>query len=150
MSEETSYPMAIEQILEILPHRFPFLMIDRVLEAVAGSHALCIKNVTINEHHFQGHFPKMAVMPGVLIIEAFAQASAVAVVKTSPEAAGKMVYFMSVDEARFRKPVVPGDQLYLRATLIKNRSNIWKFDCEGTVDGKVVAEAVVTAMVLDR
>lgn len=147
---ETEAPLMIERIMEMIPHRYPFLLIDRVIEAVTDSHAVCVKNVTIGEPHFQGHFPKMAVMPGVLIIEAMAQTSAILVVKTlGPQAEGKLVYFMSVDEARFRKPVVPGDQLIIRATKQRSRGNVWKFACEGTVEGTRVAEAVICAMILD-
>lgn len=146
-----TFPIPIERIMEMIPHRYPFLMIDRVTEVVVDSHAICVKNVTINEPHFQGHFPRMAVMPGVLIIEAMAQTSAVLVVSTlGKESEGKLVYFMSVDEAKFRKPVVPGDQVSIRAGKLQQRRNVWKFSCEATVDGKVVAEAVVTAMILDN
>lgn len=151
MTTTTAKPFAtVERIMEMIPHRYPFLLIDRVLEAVKDSHAVCLKNVTINEHHFQGHFPKMPVMPGVLIIEAMAQASAVLVVETlGPAAEGKLVYFMSVDEAKFRKPVVPGDSVHIRADKQKHRGNVWKFACTATVEGQKVAEAIITAMILD-
>jgi 3-hydroxyacyl-[acyl-carrier-protein] dehydratase len=144
-------PIPVERIMEMIPHRYPFLMIDRVAEVVKDSHAICVKNVTINEPHFVGHFPRMAVMPGVLIIEAMAQTSAMVVVTTlGKDAEGKLVYFMSVEEAKFRKPVVPGDQVLIRANKLQSRRNVWKFTCEATVDGKVVAEAVITAMILDN
>lgn len=142
--------LSIERIMAMLPHRYPFLMIDRVVESVKNSHAVCIKNVTINEHHFQGHFPAKPVMPGVLIIEAMAQTSAVLVVDTlGADAEGKLVYFMSIDEAKFRKPVVPGDQVFIRATKANQRRNVWKFACLAEVDGNKVAEATVTAMIVD-
>lgn len=147
---EPVLPISIERIMQMIPHRYPFLMIDRVIEAVRGEHAVSVKNVTINEPFFVGHFPSKPVMPGVLIIEAMAQTSAVLVVDTLGAAAeGKLVYFMSVEEAKFRKPVVPGDQLHIRAVKERNRGNVWKFACEATVDGKVVAEGVVTAMIVD-
>lgn len=136
--------------MEMIPHRFPFLMIDRVLEAVADSHAVCIKNVTYNEQHFMGHFPSKPVMPGVLLIEAMAQTSAVLVVHTlGPESEGKLVYFMSVDEGRFRKPVVPGDTVHIRAEKQRNRGNVWKFACTAHVGETKVAEAIISAMILD-
>lgn len=150
MSEENTAPYAIERVMEMIPHRYPFLMIDRVLESVRDSHAVAIKNVTINEQLFQGHFPSMPVFPGVLIIEAMAQTSAILVVDTlGKEAEGKLVYFMSIDEAKFRKPVTPGDQLVIRADKLKQRKNIWKFDCTAHVGDNKVAEAIVTAMILD-
>ncbi|MBV8938525.1 MAG: 3-hydroxyacyl-ACP dehydratase FabZ [Alphaproteobacteria bacterium] len=150
MSESARTPMPVERIMQMLPHRFPFLMIDRVMEAVKDDYALCVKNVTINEHHFIGHFSDKPVMPGVLIIEAMAQTSAVLVVQTlGPQSEGKLVYFMSVDEAKFRKPVVPGDQLHIRATKQRQRGNVWKFACEAFVAEVKVAEAIITAMILD-
>lgn len=148
---EAAGGMMIEEIMQKIPHRFPFLMIDRVVESVKDQYAVCLKNVTINEQHFLGHFPSMAVMPGVLIIEAMAQTSAVLVVDTlGKESEGKLVYFMSIDEARFRKPVVPGDQVKIRANKLQSRRNVWKFQCEATVEDKVVAEAVICAMILDN
>lgn len=150
MTTNAEMTMPVERIMEMLPHRFPFLLIDRVIECVKDSYAVCIKNVTIGEQHFIGHFPNKPVMPGVLIIEAMAQTSAVLVVDTLGKASeGKLVYFMSVDEAKFRKPVVPGDQLRIRASKAQQRRNVWKFSCEGYVDDTKVAEAIITAMILD-
>jgi 3-hydroxyacyl-[acyl-carrier-protein] dehydratase len=147
---ETTLPYAIERIMQMIPHRYPFLLIDRVVESVKNEYAVAVKNVTINEPHFQGHFPTMAVMPGVLIIEAMAQTSAILVVDTlGKESEGKLVYFMAIDEARFRKPVVPGDQVMIRATKERNRGNVWKFNCTATVGDTKVAEAIITAMILD-
>ncbi len=143
-------PFSVERIMEMLPHRYPFLMIDRIIECKKDAFATCQKNVTINEPHFIGHFPRMAVMPGVLIIEAMAQTSAVLVVDTlGKEAEGKLVYFMSIDDARFRKPVVPGDVLTIKAVKERQRKNVWKFACEAYVGDDRVAEAMVTAMILD-
>jgi 3-hydroxyacyl-[acyl-carrier-protein] dehydratase len=141
----------IARIMRAIPHRFPFLLVDRVVEVQRGVSAVGVKNVSINEHYFQGHFPAMAVMPGVLIIESMAQTAAVLVVATlGPEAEGKLVYFMTVDNAKFRKPVVPGDQMRVHVRKERQRGNIWKFSAEAKVDGKVVAEATYSAMILDR
>ena len=140
----------IDGILRMIPHRYPFLMIDRVEDVVENESAVGIKNVSIAEPHFQGHFPSQPVMPGVLIIEAMAQTAAVLVVKSlGPEAEGKLVYFMSVDKARFRKPVVPGDVLHVHVTKERMRGNVWRFAGEAKVDGNLVAEAVFSAMILD-
>ena len=142
--------VSIERIMEMIPHRYPFLMIDKVIEMELGNYAIGVKNVTINEQHFIGHFPGKPVMPGVLIIEAMAQTSAVLVVNTlGKEAEGKLVYFMSIDEARFRKPVVPGDSLHIRVDKQQSRRNVWKFSCVATVDGVKVADAVICAMIVD-
>jgi 3-hydroxyacyl-[acyl-carrier-protein] dehydratase len=142
--------IGIERIMRMIPHRYPFLMIDRVDEVVANDHAVGIKNVSINEPYFQGHFPRQAVMPGVLVIEAMAQTAAVLVVETlGPDSEGKLVYFMTVENARFRKPVVPGDTLKVHVTKLQNRRNVWKFRAEAKVDGAVVAEATYAAMILD-
>src|SRR5919205_1053662 len=136
----------IHRIVEMIPHRYPFLMIDRVVDVVPNESAVGIKNVSINEPHFQGHFPQRPVMPGVLIIEAMAQTAAVLVVQTlGPEAEGKLVYFMTVDNARFRKPVVPGDTLHVHVTKERNRGNVWKFAAQAKVDGRLVAEATYAA-----
>jgi 3-hydroxyacyl-[acyl-carrier-protein] dehydratase len=140
----------IQRIVAMIPHRYPFLMIDKVIDVVPDASAVGVKNVTINEPYFQGHFPQRPVMPGVLIIESMAQTAAVLVVQTlGPQAEGKLVYFMSVDNARFRKPVVPGDTLHVHVTKQRNRGNVWKFVGEAKVGGKLVAEATYAAMILD-
>ena len=130
--------MDVLGIMELIPHRPPFLMIDAV------------KNITINEHFFAGHFPARPVLPGVLIIESMAQTAAVLVVESlGPDSRGKLVYFMTIDDARFRKPVVPGDQLRLEVKVLRNRGPVWKFSSEAKVDGQTVAEATYSAMILD-
>jgi 3-hydroxyacyl-[acyl-carrier-protein] dehydratase len=140
----------IQRIVEMIPHRYPFLMIDRVIDVVPNESAVGLKNVSINEPFFQGHFPQRPVMPGVLIIEAMAQTAAVLVVQTlGPDAEGKLVYFMTVDNARFRKPVFPGDTLHVHVTKERNRGNVWKFTAEAKVEGRLVAEATYAAMILD-
>lgn len=127
------------------------LMIDRIVDVVANLRATGIKNVSINEPFFQGHFPSHAVMPGVLIIEAMAQTAAVLVVSSlGPESEGRLVYFMSIDSARFRKPVVPGDTIHLHVEKQRNRGNVWKFKGEAKVDGVLVAEATYAAMIRDE
>ncbi len=141
----------IAQIMESIPHRYPFLMVDRVVEVRLNHSAVGVKNVTINENFFQGHFPSRPVMPGVLIIESMAQTAAVLVVRTlGPSANGKLVYFMTVDSAKFRRPVGPGDQLRIHVVKERQRQNVWKFQGTAKVDGVVVAEAVYSAMILDR
>src|SRR5919106_2689317 len=126
----------IMQIMEMIPHRFPFLMVDRVVDLKPDESAVGIKNVSINEPYFQGHFPRQPVMPGVLIIESMAQTAAVLVVVTlEGAAAGKLVYFMTLEDARFRKPVFPGDTLRVHVTKLRNRGNVWKFRGEVRVDG---------------
>lgn len=140
----------ILNIMRMIPHRYPFLMIDRVIEIELDVRAVGIKNVSINEPHFQGHFPRQPVMPGVLIIESMAQTAAVLVVETLEQAAaGKLVYFMSMDEARFRKPIVPGDQIRVEVVKLRNRGPVWKFSGKAMVDGKLMAEAVFTAMIME-
>ena len=137
-------------IMERIPHRYPFLLIDRVRDIVPHESAVGIKGVTVNEHHFQGHFPQQPIMPGVLIVESMAQTAAVMVaVSLGEEAAGKLVYFMSIEEAKFRRPVVPGDQLELHIRKKQQRGAVWKFFGEAKVDGRLVAEAVFTAMIRD-
>jgi len=141
----------IQRIMQMIPHRYPFLMIDRVVDVISGESAVGIKNVSINESYFQGHFPQHPVMPGVLMIEAMAQTAAVLVVHTlGPEAEGKLVYFMSVGNARFRHPVFPGDQLRVKVVRKHNRGNVWKFKGHALVRDKVMAEAVFAAMIRDR
>lgn len=144
-------PIDITRIMEMIPHRYPILLVDRLIDYVEGESAVGLKNVTMNEPHFMGHFPGMPVMPGVLIIEAMAQTSAILVVQTlGAEAEGKAVFFMTIDDAKFRKPVVPGDSLHISVEKIKQRGQIWKFRCKATVDGKVCAEAVIAAMLTDQ
>jgi 3-hydroxyacyl-[acyl-carrier-protein] dehydratase len=143
--------IGIERIMRMIPHRYPFLLIDKVVDVQPDKDAVGVKNVTINEPFFAGHFPQRPVMPGVLIIESMAQTAAVLVVETLGEKAeGKLVYFMSVDNARFRKPVVPGDRLRVHVTKQRNRGNVWKFTGEAFVESKLVAEATFAAMILDE
>ncbi|MFN9002674.1 MAG: 3-hydroxyacyl-ACP dehydratase FabZ [Alphaproteobacteria bacterium] len=136
---------------ELIPHRYPFLLVDRIVNIVPGERAVGIKNVTSNEPHFPGHFPNHPVMPGVLIIECMAQTTAALVVHTlGDEAKGKVVYFMSIDEARFRKPVVPGDVLRVHCQVVRHRGAVWKFTAEAMVDDMVVAEATYAAMIMNE
>ena len=139
----------VEEIMQMIPHRYPFLLIDRVKEIIPDSSAVGIKNVTMNEPFFQGHFPDHPIMPGVLLIEAMAQTSAVLVIKTTGDVVGKVVYFMTVDNARFRKPVRPGDQVELHVEKIRNRDNVWKFRGKAKVDGQLMSEATYSAMIVD-
>jgi 3-hydroxyacyl-[acyl-carrier-protein] dehydratase len=139
----------IARIMQAIPHRYPFLLIDRVVDLVPNVSAVGVKNVSVNEHFFQGHFPNHPVMPGVLIIESMAQTAAVLVVETlGDEAAGRVVYFMSIEGAKFRRPVVPGDQLRVHVTKDRNRGNVWKFNAVARVDGVSVAEATYAAMIM--
>jgi len=141
----------LARILSLIPHRYPFLLIDRVVDVVLGESAVGVKNVTINENFFQGHFPNHPVMPGVLIIESMAQTAAVFVMETlGTDAHGKVVYFMSIESAKFRRPVVPGDQLRLHVTRERARGWIWKVNAEAKVDGVTVAEATFTAMIREH
>lgn len=141
----------IARIMHAIPHRYPFLMIDRVIDLVRNRSAIGVKNVSVNESFFQGHFPTHPVMPGVLIIEAMAQTAAVLVVETlGADAAGKLVYFMSIEGAKFRRPVVPGDQLRIHIEKQHSRGNVWKFHAVARVDGVSVAEATYAAMIRDR
>jgi 3-hydroxyacyl-[acyl-carrier-protein] dehydratase len=139
----------ILRVMEMIPHRYPMLMIDRVTNVVANVSAIGVKNVTINEHFFQGHFPQRPVMPGVLIVEAMAQTAGVLVVHTlGSDAEGKLVYFMSIDDARFRRPVTPGDTVHIHVTKLQHRRNVWKFKGEAKVNGVLCAEATFAAMIL--
>ena len=141
--------MDIKEIQTLLPHRYPFLLVDRIIELVPATKAVGIKNVTMNEEFFRGHFPDQPIMPGVLIIEALAQVAGILAFKTEGDA-GKAVYFMSIERAKFRKPVVPGDQLRLDVSILQHRGNVWKFSGNALVEDKIAAEAEFTAMVVDR
>ena len=142
---ETVYE--IRKIMELLPHRYPFILVDRIIEIVPDERIVGLKNVTINEPFFQGHFPGTPIMPGVLIIEAMAQVGAILVnASRSEEKLKELIYFMGIDKARFRKPVVPGDQLVLEVIAMKRRANLFKMAGKATVDGTLVAEAEVMAM----
>jgi 3-hydroxyacyl-[acyl-carrier-protein] dehydratase len=140
--------LTINEIMKNLPHRYPFLLVDRIVELEPGARAMGVKNVTINEPFFQGHFPDQPIMPGVLIIEAMAQVAGVLAFRSGVE--GNSVYFMSIDNAKFRRPIVPGDQVMMEITVLKQRGNVWKFSGVATVDEKTVSEAEFTAMVTDR
>ncbi|MFO0997181.1 MAG: 3-hydroxyacyl-ACP dehydratase FabZ [Alphaproteobacteria bacterium] len=140
----------VNRIMEMIPHRYPFLMIDKVVDVVSNVSAVGVKQVSINEFYFQGHFPRRPVMPGVLIIESMAQTAAVLVVHTlGPGSEGKLVYFMGVDNCRFRKPVFPGDTLHIHVRKDRSRGNVWKFTAEAKSGGALVAEASYSAMILD-
>jgi 3-hydroxyacyl-[acyl-carrier-protein] dehydratase len=133
-------------IMRLLPHRYPFLLVDRIVEIDGDNSAIGIKNVTVNEPHFQGHFPTHPVMPGVLIIEAMAQTAGSICIASQPGENPSLVYFMTIDNAKFRKPVVPGDQLRIHVKKLKKRGTIWRFACEAKVDEVKVAEAEISAM----
>ena len=140
----------IEQIKQLIPHRYPFLMIDRIADLIPDVSAVGIKNVSINEPYFQGHFPSRPIMPGVLIIETMAQTSAALGMHTMGEdAKGRLVYFMSVESARFRKPITPGDTLHVHVEKLQRRGRVWKFAGQAKVEGTLMAEATYTAIIAD-
>jgi 3-hydroxyacyl-[acyl-carrier-protein] dehydratase len=144
MSPDTAVStMEIQEILAHLPHRYPMLLIDRVLSVDPGKEIVALKNVTINEPFFAGHFPHHPVMPGVLIVEAMAQAAAILAFRTFnlKSDSGSVYYFVGIDEARFKKPVLPGDQLILKAQILRNLRGIWKFSAQALVGDKLVSEA---------
>jgi 3-hydroxyacyl-[acyl-carrier-protein] dehydratase len=143
--------MEITDIMRYLPHRYPFLLVDRVLELVPGEKVVAIKNVTMNEPHFPGHFPHHPVMPGVLIIEALAQAAGLLAFKTGDKQPGPdtVIYFVGIDNARFKRPVVPGDQLRLEAEITKNMRGIWKFNARARVGDEIACEAELMCTVRD-
>ena len=140
--------MNINEIMQHLPHRYPFLLVDRIIDLQPGESITGIKNVTFNEPFFQGHFPGQPIMPGVLIIEAMAQVAGIAAFSSGME--GKAVYFMSIEKAKFRRPVVPGDQLRLEIKVLQQRGNVWKFSGAASVEGKLASEADFTAMVTNK
>ena len=144
----SSDTIEIEQLLELLPHRYPILMIERIEDVILGESATGIKNVSINEPFFQGHFPNKPVFPGVLVIEAMAQTAAALVVRTlGAKVKGKLVYFMSIENARFRQPVKPGEQISIFVNKKARHTNVWKFSSKAKVKGKIVAEATFSAMI---
>ena len=141
----------IDRIMRLIPHRYPMLMIDKVVAMTPGEKATGIKNVTINEPQFQGHFPRRPVMPGVMIVEAMAQTAAVLVVQSlGPGAEGKLVYFMAIDNCRFRRPIGPGDVMRIQVNKERHRGNVWRFACTAHVETQLAAEAKITAMILDE
>jgi beta-hydroxyacyl-ACP dehydratase FabZ len=148
--QEEKSMMGITEIMDFLPHRYPFLLVDRIVEMEAQKRIVGIKNVSINEPFFQGHFPDHPIMPGVLIIEAMAQTAGVLSLKMVDDPASKVIYFMSIDKAKFRHPVYPGDQLRLELEVIKIRVPIMKFSGNAFVEEKKVAEAHLTATIVDR
>jgi len=140
--------MDCREIQKILPHRFPFLLVDRIIDLQPKEKAVGIKNVTINEPFFQGHFPNYPIMPGVLIVEAMAQVGGILALHAGTK--GNTVYFMSIEKAKFRRPVVPGDQLRFEVNVLQQRNKVWKFTAEAFVEDKLVAEAEFTAMVSEE
>jgi len=150
MTENTT-KIGIDKILKALPHRYPFLLVDKVIHLEVGKKIIAVKNVTFNEPHFLGHFPDHPIMPGVLIIEAMAQAGALMVTAAEDfNAEDKLVYFMSIDGAKFRKPVIPGDVLELHIDVVQNRGPVWKLSAVAMVDGQKVSEAQLSAMIADK
>lgn len=138
----------IMELMKLLPHRYPFLMIDRIVEIDGDDSAVGIKNVTMNEQFFLGHFPGLPVMPGVLVVEAMAQTAGAICIRAAGVGKPSLVYFLTIDGAKFRKPVVPGDQLRIHVKKLKKRGNLLKFACEAMVDGGKVAEAEIQAMMV--
>lgn len=152
-SQSTGSPlMDIHEVLKYLPHRYPFLLVDRVLACEPGKDITALKNVTINEPFFNGHFPAYPVMPGVLIIEALAQAAGILTLRSAGEKPGEdaIFYFVGIDAARFKRPVQPGDQLILKATILRERIGIWKYAARAEVDGRVAAEAELMCTVRSK
>ncbi len=148
--KSTITPMMIRDILQVMPHRHPFLLVDRILEYDGPRRMVGIKNVTYNEAFFQGHFPEEPVMPGVLIVEALAQVGVILLFSSDASCKSKLVYFSAIDKCRFRQPVLPGDQIRLEVTVIKRRGNYFKTKCEALVDGTLVAEAELSCALVDR
>ena len=150
MTGETVDAIGIHEILAALPHRYPFLMIDKVIDIRGDEHGIGIKNVTVNEPQFLGHFPSAPVMPGALMLEGMAQTAGVLCIRSLPgEVKPTLVYFLTIDKAKFRKPVIPGDRLEYHMTRLKRRKNMWWFRGEAKVDGELVAEAELGAMIAE-
>jgi beta-hydroxyacyl-ACP dehydratase FabZ len=148
--ENTFTPLKMREILEIMPHRYPFLLVDRIVEFDGRHRMVGIKNVSFNEAFFQGHFPENPVMPGVLVVEALAQVGVILVFSSDENRSSKLVYFSGIDKCRFRQPVVPGDQIRLEVTALKRRGNYFKMKGEALVDGTLVAEAELSCAIIDR
>jgi 3-hydroxyacyl-[acyl-carrier-protein] dehydratase len=149
-SRKTLGAADIMRVLRLLPHRYPFLMVDRIIDMDGDNYGVGVKNVSINEPHFQGHFPAFPVMPGVLLIEGIAQtAGALCVASLGEDYEPQLVYFMAIDKARFRRPVVPGDTVYFHVTKKRNRGRVWRFAGEAKVNGQHVCDAEVSAMIVD-
>jgi 3-hydroxyacyl-[acyl-carrier-protein] dehydratase len=140
----------INEILAVLPQRYPFLLVDRIVETDGQTHMVGLKNVTINEPFFQGHFPEHPVMPGVLLVEALAQVGVMLLLNEDPDRSSKLVYFSGIDKCRFRQPVVPGDQLRIEVTVLKQRDRYYKMKGQASVDGNVAVEAELSCSVVDR
>jgi beta-hydroxyacyl-ACP dehydratase FabZ len=140
----------IQDIFKILPHRYPFLLVDKVIESDGHSRMVAIKNVTINEHFFEGHFPEHPVMPGVLVVEAMAQVGVLLLFGADEDRERKLVYFSGIDKCRFRQPVIPGDQLRIEITVIRQRGRYYKMQGEAFVEGALVAEAELSCTVVER
>ena len=150
MTGETVDAIGIHEILAALPHRYPFLLIDKVIDIRGDEHGIGIKNVTVNEPQFLGHFPSAPVMPGVLMLEGMAQTAGVLCIRSLPgEVKPTLVYFLTIDKAKFRKPVIPGDRIEYHMTRLKRRKNMWWFRGEAKVDGELVAEAELGAMIAE-
>ena len=149
-SQQTLESLDIMRLLELLPHRYPFLMVDRIVDILDDESCIGIKNVTINEPHFAGHFPERPIMPGVLLIEGMAQTAGAVCILRFASGQPKLVYFMTIDKCKFRKPVVPGDVVHYHVRKIRNRKTIWKYAAEARVDGALVAEAEISAMIADK
>jgi 3-hydroxyacyl-[acyl-carrier-protein] dehydratase len=141
--------MSNEEVQQILPHRYPFLMLDRILELTLNEKVIGLKNVTVNEFFFQGHFPGRPVMPGVLILEAMAQTGGILAYKSTPEMRGKLIYFLAIDKVKFRKLVLPGDQLILDLSVLRRGNKVWKMQGKAYVGETLVAEAELTAFITD-
>lgn len=147
---QTLETLDIMRLMELLPHRYPFLMVDRIVDIRGDESCIGIKNVTINEPHFIGHFPEQPIMPGVLLVEGMAQTAGAVCIMRYGAGSPKLVYFMTIDNCKFRKPVVPGDVVHYHVRKIRNRRTIWKYAAEARVDGQLVAEAEISAMIADK